>query len=187
MDKTEFNDKISVLLTREDGSRETFEQDKIKMTGLVTARLYDKNGKFKAERIVKNVVVNEGKNLNLDVAFGATAKPSWFMALIDTTGVNGSPAVTDTMLNHSNWNENTNYASATRPAWTPGAAASQSVTNATAISFAINATATIKGAFITSNSTKGGTTGTLWSAAEFSSLPVVNGDTLRLTYSLTIN
>jgi hypothetical protein len=53
--------------------------------------------------------------------------------------------------------------------------------------FSINATATIGGAFIVTNSTKGGTTGILYGGGAFTegNRSVVNGDTLNVTVTLT--
>ena len=56
--------------------------------------------------------------------------------------------------------------------------------------FSINGTATIAGAFLTSNNTKGGTTGILFSASDFQSpgdRSVVSGDTLNVTYQFSLD
>jgi hypothetical protein len=61
--------------------------------------------------------------------------------------------------------------------------------SASPATFTINATSTIAGAFLTSISTKGGTTGILFSASDFSSpgdRAVVSGDTLSVTYTLSL-
>ena len=64
------------------------------------------------------------------------------------------------------------------------------VTNsASKAAFTMNATTTVGGAFLTSNNTKGGTTGTLFSAADFSSpgdRSVVSGDILNVTYTFSL-
>jgi hypothetical protein len=55
--------------------------------------------------------------------------------------------------------------------------------------FNINGTATIAGAFLSSNSTKSGTTGTLFSASKFTSpgdRAVSSGDTLNVTYTFSL-
>jgi hypothetical protein len=58
--------------------------------------------------------------------------------------------------------------------------------SASRASFVFNATKTIYGAFLISNSTKGGTTGTLFSAARFATAKSVeSGDELLLTYTFT--
>jgi hypothetical protein len=71
-----------------------------------------------------------------------------------------------------------------------GTPSSGKVTNLTVTaSFNINATSTVGGAFLVSNSTKGGTTGTLYSAADFGSpgdRAVVNSDVLTVTYTLSL-
>jgi len=56
--------------------------------------------------------------------------------------------------------------------------------------FTINGTTTVGGAFLTSNNTKGGTTGTLFSASDFTApgdRSVVNGDTLNVLYSFSLD
>jgi hypothetical protein len=56
--------------------------------------------------------------------------------------------------------------------------------------YSINGSTTVGGAFLTSNNTKGGTTGILFSAADFQSpgdRSVVNGDTLTVTYTFSLD
>ena len=56
--------------------------------------------------------------------------------------------------------------------------------------FSINGTTTVGGAFLISESTKGGTTGVLFSAADFQSpgdRAVTNGDTLNVTYQFSLD
>ena len=52
----------------------------------------------------------------------------------------------------------------------------------------MNASTTIKGCFLVSNSTKGGTTGTLYSAGLFTGgdQPVVSGNTLTVSYTASV-
>jgi hypothetical protein len=54
--------------------------------------------------------------------------------------------------------------------------------------FNINATATVGGAFLTSDNAKSGTTGTLFSASDFTTgdRSVVSGDTLNVTYTFSL-
>jgi hypothetical protein len=52
--------------------------------------------------------------------------------------------------------------------------------------FNINATATIRGAFLVNNSTKGGSTGTLYGEGDFAiARSVVSGDSLSIKITLT--
>jgi hypothetical protein len=146
-----------------------------------------REGKLLGKYAVPNDIVNEGKNKILDVMFnGATqiANNSWFIGLINNAGYS-AVAAGDTMSSHAGWAEATGYNEATRVAWGSGSAASQQVTNGTAATFTINATATLKGVFVVTNSTKGGTTGVLWATALFAStVSVDSGDQLKITYTV---
>jgi hypothetical protein len=56
--------------------------------------------------------------------------------------------------------------------------------------FSMNATTTIAGAFLTTDDTKGGTSGTLFSVSNFTSpgdRAVVSGDTLNVTYEFSLD
>ena len=133
-----------------------------------------------------NLVVNEGLNSLLGVYFAAaTQVTTWYLGLFEGnyTPVAGLTAATVTASS----TECTAYDETTRVAYVEAAPASQSITNsASKATFTFNATKTIYGAFLVSNSTKSGTTGTLFSAARFSaSKSVVATDQLLLTYTFT--
>lgn len=136
----------------------------------------------------ENDITTEGKNTIFDVMFNngtQIANNSWFIGLINITGYS-TLAPGDTMAAHGGWTEFTNYDEVNRVAWGSGAAASASVTNATPATFTINASGTIKGIFVTSNNTKGGTSGKLWSTALFSGdVNVVDNDELKVTYTIS--
>lgn len=144
-----------------------------------------KTPKLKWKDGFKNLVVTVGLNKLLDATFktGLTT-PAWYVGLKGTGSVNAA----DTMGSHGGWSELTPYSDGTRPAYTPGTIASGSVNNSAAkATFNINATSTIYGAFLADNSTKGGTTGTLYGAGDFgASRAVANGDTLNVTITLTV-
>lgn len=146
-----------------------------------------REGKVIATYTFRNTVVNTGKNSVLDIMFhAATQITSWFIGLIDAAGFTSNP-VTDTMSSHAGWTESTAYTEANRQAWGTGSPVSQQITNASPAVFTINATGNIRGIFIVSNNTKGGTTGTLWSTVLFgASLPVANTDQLKITYTLGV-
>lgn len=145
-----------------------------------------RKGKLLGVREGKNDIVNEGLNKILDTMFNAAAQTDpWAMGLIDGSG---TPALAnaDTMASHGGWLELQDYDEATRPSWNPSAAASQQVTNATQVTFTMNATNTVYGIFITSNNTKGGGSGTLWATAPFAvPIAVVDDDELKVTYTVT--
>lgn len=133
-----------------------------------------------------NLVVNEGLNSLLSIMFnGGTQITTWYLGLFEGnyTPVAGVTAATITAAS----TECTAYDEATRVAYVEAAPASQSITNsASKATFTFNATKTIYGAFLVSNSTKSGTTGTLFSAARFStSKAVVDDDQLLLTYTFS--
>lgn len=147
-----------------------------------------RGGKVVAEQEFPNGITDEGANNIWDVYFGSgTQITSWYMGLIDSSGYSAL-AAGDTMSSHAGWTELTAYGEATRPAFTPDAAASRAIANTTLCEFTFNATKTVKGGFITSNSTKAGTTGKLWCTALLTTAQdVVNGDVMRFTYSATMS
>lgn len=133
-----------------------------------------------------NGIVDVGINHLLDVTFRAqTQISSWYMGLVDNSGFTAF-ANADTSASHAGWNEFTTYSEATRVQWSPGAAASRAISNSTSVDFNITGSGTVKGIFIISNSTKSGTTGTLWATAAFASnVTVSNGDVLKVTYTIS--
>lgn len=160
--------------------------NKMNLKGRFRVHCYDKEGKLKWEKDLPNGIVDEGIEYLLDAGFnGGSQISTWYVGLIDNSGFSAL-SNSDTMASHSGWSESTAYTEATRPEWTAGAAASRAVTNGTSVDFSINATVTIRGIFITSNNTKGGTTGTLWSTAAFgTNASATSGDTLKITYTVT--
>ena len=164
-----------------------------KATGKYTVECYDKDGNLKWKAETPNLVVNAGLQYMAGVALTSTAQiTSWYIGLYGAAASN-TPAATDTMSSHIGWTEDTTYSNATRPAATFAAATNANpsvVTNSASVAqFTINGTTTIGGAFLTSNNTKGGSTGTLFSAADFQSpgdRNVTSGDTLNVTYTLSL-
>lgn len=143
-------------------------------------------GKLLASYEKSNLITTAGKNKLLDTAFqGATQITQWYMGLIDNAGFSANSA-SDTMGSHTGWTEFEDYDESTREAWTVASASGGSISNAASVAeFTINDSGVLKGAFITSNNTKGGTTGTLWSSYFFNgTVTVVSGDVLKLTYIL---
>lgn len=144
------------------------------------------DGKLKWADSIENIVVNEGLDEILNQFWtGSAYTASHFVLLTD-----GTPTVApgDTMAAHPGWVEITAYTEGTRQALTMGAVSGQSIDNsASKASFSINATATVGGAGVTTDSTKGGATGLLIGAAAFTQgdKPVDNGDTLNVTVTST--
>jgi hypothetical protein len=165
--------------------------------GKFKIQCFDKDGKLKWEDENHNLVVNTGLQYMCGAALTSTTQiTTWYIGLYGATATN-NPAATDTMASHAGWTEVTPYGNATRPqcdfvaATLPSGTGNPSVaTNSGSLAvFIINATATIGGAFLTSSSTKGGLTGTLFSAADFSApgnRSVVLADRLFVTYTLSL-
>jgi hypothetical protein len=133
-----------------------------------------------------NLVVNEGLNALNDIMFhGSTQITQWYLGVFEANYTPVSTVTAATIASAST--ECTAYASSTRPTYDEAASASQVTTNAASrASFVFNASKTIYGGFLVSNSVKGGTSGTLFAAAAFSaSKGVVSGDELLLTYAFT--
>jgi hypothetical protein len=161
--------------------------------GRFKIQCFDKDGKLKWEDENHNLVVNVGLQYMCGTALtSVTQITTWYIGLYGAGSTN-NPAASDTMSSHAGWTEVTPYSNATRPTCTFATAttANPSVaTNSASVAvFNINATSTVGGAFLTSNSTKSGTTGTLFSAADFQSpgdRSVASGDTLNVTYTLSL-
>lgn len=163
-------------------------ENKLGIRGFYNVLHLDKDGKFKAQYDFPNDIVNQGKNDLFDTMFydrTPVASSSWFIGLISLASYSALAAA-DTMGSHSGWTEFTGYSQSTRVAWGPGASASQVITNSSPATFDINASGTVKGVFVATDSAKGGTGGRLWSTGLFSAdVPVTSGDQLRVTYSVS--
>jgi hypothetical protein len=163
-------------------------------TGKYTVECYDKDGNLKWVAETPNLVVNVGLQYMAGSALTSTSQiTTWYLGLYGAAASN-SPAAGDTMSSHIGWTEVTDYSEANRPTATFAAAtnANPSVVTNTASKavFTINGTTTVGGAFLTSNNTKGGTTGTLFSAADFQApgdRSVVSGDILNVTYTFSLS
>ena len=188
IEKTKATDTVSSGLTCNTKAGED-----AKATGVFHIICRDKDGNLKWEAESKNLVVNVGLQYMAGTALTSVAQTtSWFLGLYGA-GASNTPAAGDTMSSHAGWTENTTYSNATRVAATFATATTANpsvVTNsASPATFNINGTTTIGGAFLTSGSAKGGTTGTLFSAADFGApgdRSVVNSDTLAVTYTFSL-
>lgn len=139
-----------------------------------------------------NIVVNESLNYILDVAFSAgSANTAWYVGLFKNNFTPIATSVMSTFPGAGVANESTtDYSETTRPVWTDAGAASQSITNsASPAAFTFTpASTTIYGAFLSSSSVKGGTTGVLGAASKFaSSRTLLASDVLNVTYTLNIS
>ncbi len=134
-----------------------------------------------------NIVVNTGLDDILNEYFkGSGYTAAHYVGLTD-----GTPTVAagDTMASHAGWVEVTAYDEAVRQTLTLGSVSGQSVDNsASKAVFTIDSdSTTIGGAFVTTDSTKGGAGGTLYGAGAFTAgdKTIDDNDVLNVTVTLT--
>jgi hypothetical protein len=189
IEKTKATDVVSSGLTCNTKAGEAAQA-----TGVYHVECHDKDGNLKWSAESKNLVVNVGLQYMAGTALtSVTQITTWYLGLYGA-GASNTPAAGDTMSSHAGWTEYVNYSNATRVTATLATATTANpsvVTNtASPAVFNINgAGGTVGGAFLTSNNTKSGTTGTLFSAADFGSpgdRVVVSGDTLSVTYTFSL-
>lgn len=151
------------------------------------------DGSLKWAEPIDNLVTTQGKNYALDAFLaGSNFTASPFMGLISATSYS-AVAAADTAASHAGWLEAgaanaPTYSQATRPAPVFSAASAGSKSTSAAVVFSITGTGTVKGCFLSTNATKDGTAGTLYSAGLFSAGDklVSAGDTLSVTYTASL-
>ena len=163
--------------------------DQIKLEGNYFAECYDWEGHLKWTDKIKNLVTTAGKNLLLDTILAGSAFTATVVMGLKGTG---SAAAGDTQASHAGWSEqggaNAPTYTGNRPTPSFSAASAGSKATSAVVAFAITSSGTVFGCFININgsATKDNTTGTLFSAGDFTggSKAVVNGDTINVSYSL---
>jgi hypothetical protein len=163
--------------------------------GVFSFKCYDKDGNLKWEDKAHNLVVNVGlADMNDKYFSGSGYSAAWYLGLVTGPGSGNTYAAGDTMASHAGWTENQDYSELVRQTATFGSAtvADPSVidNSGSAAVFSMDDTATIAGAFLTTDDTKGGTSGILFSVSNFQSpgdRSVVSGDTLNVTYEFSLD
>ena len=134
---------------------------------------------------IENLVTTAGKNLLGNVMFGATSKSAaWYLGLKGA----GTAEVGDTASSHAGWSEVTGYSETVRQTLTLASFSSGTANNSGSPAvFTINASVTVAGVFAIDNSTKGGTSGTIYSAGDFSggSVALSSGTITVSAYALS--
>jgi hypothetical protein len=158
------------------------------ISGYYTVECFN-NGQLKWKDDIHNLVTTVGKNFTMNTTLGNTAGGAVVMGLKGT----GTAVVADTQSSHASWLEvglaNAPTYTGNRPTPTFSAAAAGAKTTSSAVTFAITSSGTVAGCFINigGSATKDDTTGTLFSAGDFTagSKTVTSGDTLSVTYTAT--
>ena len=184
LDKMTATDQVSAAT-----KYNTTPSDQMAINGYYHAVCYGADGQIKWEAPIENLVTTVGQNLTLDTILGNSAAGAVVMGLKGT----GTAIAADTQASHASWLEvggtNAPAYSGNRPTPSFSAASAGSKTTSSAVSFSITSTGTVAGCFINigGSATKDSTTGTLFSAGDFSSSKaVVNGDTIAVSYTLTL-
>jgi len=170
-------------------------EEKLKVKGVYHAVCKDKDGNVKWEDWAFNLVTDVGAKLMLDTILAGSAFTALtYMGLKGT----GTALVTETQASHAAWLEvgTANAPTYTSPrktvSWNAASgtgAGSRSKTPTAAQSFAFTGAGTVAGCFININGTSAidNTTGSLFSAGDFTggSKTVANTDTLNVSYTLS--
>lgn len=140
-----------------------------------------------------NLVVTEGLAHILNVAMGSTPKPAaYFLALFSGAT---APAANWTAASFASVaseivSTTEGYTKATRPEWTETNTSTNSIDNMAAtasVTIATSGTLNVTGAALLTNSTRGGTTGVLVSAAKYAAARTFqNGDVYDIGYRLSL-
>lgn len=158
--------------------------------GSYRVECYGADGKLKWSDCIENVITTVGKNDILDKFLkGSTYTQTIRMGLKGA----GSAVAGDTQASHGSWLE---VGLANAPTYTGNrkdvvmGSASAGASVSPAQSFAITSSGTVAGCFINNggSATIDNTTGVLISAGDFSggSRAVINGDTINVTYTLSL-
>jgi hypothetical protein len=145
-----------------------------------------RRGRKIAEHVFPNGMTTGGANDMLGTYFNSgTQQTAWSVGLIDNVSFSALNAA-DTMSSHAGWIENTAF-SGNRPTWTPAAASGGAISGTGPVSITVNSSVAIKGAFVCSNNTRGGTSGILWATGLLGSVQnLTNGQILSISYSTTL-
>jgi hypothetical protein len=161
--------------------------DESRIIGKYFVECFAEDGSLKWSGHIDNLITTVGKNDMLDKYLSGS---SWSTGTVHM-GLKGTgtAAAADTMASHAGWSELS--ITSTRSSVTFASASAGSKATSTAVSFSITAAGptTVAGVFIVigGTSANANTTGTLFSAGDFSSSrSVVSGDTLQVTYTASL-
>jgi hypothetical protein len=192
IDKFGMGDSVDASVTRNAGSGEEFG-----LNGVYTFTCYDQDGNVKWVDGFENLTTNVGRQNLLNSYFANTGGGAVVMGLMTNNAVPASiPAYTDTQGSHPGWfeagaaNAPTYSGNRKTPTFSTATNANPSVlSTSSAVVFSMTGSGTVTGAFINigGSATIDNTTGTLFSAGNFTagSKTVTSGDTINVTYTLS--
>ena len=159
------------------------------ISGYYVVECFGSDGQLKWKDDIHNLVTTVGKNLTMDTILGNSAAGAVVMGLKGA----GTPDVADTQASHATWLEvglaNLPTYSGNRKTPVFSAASGGSKTTSSAVVFSMTGSGTVAGCFINigGSATIDNTTGTLFSAGDFTagSKTVTSGDTLNVSYTAT--
>jgi hypothetical protein len=159
------------------------------ISGYYVVECHGADGQLKWKDDIHNIVTTVGLNLTMDTILGNAAAGAVVLGLKGT----GTAAIGDTQGSHVTWDEvgGANAPTYTGDRQTPtfGAAAAGAKSTSTPVVFSMTGSGTVAGCFINigGSATKDNTTGTLFSAGDFTagSKTVTSGDTLSVSYTAT--
>ncbi len=165
--------------------------EKAEIHGKYVVECFDADGNLKWRDEIENLVTTVGKNLMLDTILAGSAYTASVVMGLKSTG---AAVAGDTMASHGSWTEvgGTNAPAYTgnRPVPTFSAASAGSKATSAAVSFTFSSGGTVAGCFIvlSGSATKDNTTGTLFSAGDFTggNRTVASSDVLNVTYSASV-
>lgn len=146
---------------------------------------FDRFGNLKWREVLENLVVTEGMNDILTKYYkGSGYNAAFYVGLKGA----GSVVAGDVMNSHSGWTEVVAYSEGVRQTLTMGTASAASINNSAAkATFSMNGTYTVAGAFVTTDSAKSGTTGTLVGGGDFAaSRSGGSGDSIQVTITASL-
>lgn len=183
-----------------DSKRQSYLELLERMDTFLFEGLYDQAFKLKKvlekmlepkwEMEVHNLVTTAGLSDSQDKYFsGSGYTAAWYLFLMSGTGYTTGPNAADTAASHSGWTEELNYSQTARPTAVFGNSVSGVKSFSSPLVFSMNPVSqiTVKGSGLISSSTKGGTTGVLYSvgASTQGDQTFNSGDTINATYTST--
>tara|TARA_R110002126_G_scaffold37083_1_gene112302 strand:+ start:15 stop:581 length:567 start_codon:yes stop_codon:yes gene_type:complete len=183
-EKTNVGDTCSATV-----DRGASHEEEISLHGTYEAVCHDRFGDIKWVDVIGNLVTTVGKDFTMDTVLGNVAGGAVVMGLKGT----GTAVVGNTQASHAAWLEvglaNLPTYSGTRKTPVFSAAAAGVKSTSTPVVFTMTGSGTVAGCFINigGSATVDNTTGTLFSAGDFTagSKTVTSGDTLSVSYSAT--